>query len=288
MYRIYADESGTQDPKWLIIGMLFVPNHGPLHSELCKAKDDIGYFNTSPKKSAKYKEVHLTEFRSPRDVEIGKVWVDIFMRHNCYYRSIVIDWSIWNGKHFGDPFEPDALKRRRAYKKWAEMLLYPELKGCEGGPQIRNARFFLDRLRIMYGYDVVSHLRARFTENYVGQNPYIAEFQHTDSWKDANQCLQLCDLLTGCLYQQLNPSKKEAKIAVRDYLAQSLQPHGVKRMDPGFWRQFHPSTINQHLEKYSAWFWRPKTASELKKKPPPRKKVSLEDLKKRLGTNGGK
>ena len=37
-FRVYADESGTHDEKWLIIGMLFVPDHGALHSALVKVK----------------------------------------------------------------------------------------------------------------------------------------------------------------------------------------------------------------------------------------------------------
>ena len=92
------------------------------------------------------------------------------------------------------------------------MLLHPELKGMGGRPSITNAIFYLDRLRIMYGYDVISHLEDRFTRNYEGQSSYISTFQHADSWKDANQGLQLCDLLTGCLYQELNPSTKDVNL----------------------------------------------------------------------------
>jgi hypothetical protein len=40
--------------------------------------------------------------------------------------------------YFGDPFEPDALKKRRAYKKWAEMLLHPELKTPTFGSPINK------------------------------------------------------------------------------------------------------------------------------------------------------
>jgi hypothetical protein len=118
--------------------MLFVPEHGALHSELCDAKNRHSYFNQSPKHSAKYKETHLADFRSPRDVVVGKEWIDLFIKHSCYYRSIVIDWSIWDGKYFGDPFEAEALKKRRAYKKWAEMLLHPELKSIVD-PTFRTA-----------------------------------------------------------------------------------------------------------------------------------------------------
>jgi len=162
-----------------------------------------------------------------------------------------------NGRYFGDPFEPDALKRRRAYKKWAEMLLHPELKEPPGGVPIRGARLYLDRLRILYGYDIIDHLRDRFTRNYEGASPYIAEFQHTDSWKDANQCLQLCDLLTGSIYQTLRPASSPEKQATRRYLEESLVSVGVKRLDPGFWRQYNPTSLRKLLPKFSAWFWQP-------------------------------
>ncbi len=255
--RIYVDESGTHESAWLIIGMLFVPDHGVLHAELCKVKDSIGYLNKSPKHSAKYKETHLAGFRSPRDLQVAKLWIDLFVQHSCYFRCIVIDWSIWDGSYFGDAFDPEALKKRRAYKKWAEMLLRPEFRPSGGNPQIFNARLYLDRLLILHGYDVIDHLRDRFTRNYEGSSPYIETFQHTDSSKDANQCLQMCDLLVGCLYQQLVPSQSPEKLGARDYLAQQLMRFGVKRMDAGFWKGFDPETLTQHFPKYSARFWRP-------------------------------
>lgn len=265
-FRIYVDESGTHGQDWLIIGMLFVPDHGALHAALCTAKDDVGYLNTSPKRAAKYKETHMAEFRSPRDLDVARRWIDLFVQHNCYYRSIVVDWSIWDGNHFGHAFEPDALKKRRAYKKWAEMLLHPELRSPSNGHEIVNARLFLDRLRIIYGYDVLSELADRFTQNYHGKSPYIQDFQATDSWRDANQCLQLCDLLTGCLFQALQPATKPVKLAARDCLADKLKPFGVDRLAPGFWKQYDQSTLSKHMYKYSAWFWRPLSRHERKAK----------------------
>ncbi len=264
-YRIYIDESGTHANSYLIIGMLFVPDHGALHSELCKAKDKIGYFNNSRKRSSKYREVHFTRFRSNRDVELAKLWIDGFVKHNCFFRSIVIDWKIFDGRFFGDPFEPEALKKRRAYKKWTEMLLQPEIS-TPSTIEIRNAELYLDRLRIMYGYDVIDHLKDRFCGDYGGNHPYIKKFQHTDSSKDANQCLQLCDLLTGCLYQQLCPSSKQAKIQVREYLISKLAAFGVREFRAEFWKGFSPKTLRKHFPKYSAWFWKPTEEGKKKKR----------------------
>jgi len=258
--RIYIDESGTHSKQWLVIGMLFVSDHGPLHAELCAAKDEVGYFNTSPKYNAKYKETHLTKFRSERDVTVAKKWIDLFTIHSCYFRSIVVDWSTWDSRYFGDAFEAEALKERRAYKKWAEMVIRPEMRKADGEPRFIDARLFLDKLRAIRGYDVIDHLKNHFNENYRGASPYIGSWQHTDSWKDANQCLQLCDLLTGSIFQKLVPSGNKHKLAAANYLEKKLSLFGIDGLGAMFWRQFAESTpakFTQRFPKFSEWFWRP-------------------------------
>lgn len=255
--RIYIDESGTHDSNYFIIGMLFVPDHGPLHAALCRAKDELKYFNKSPKRSAKYRETHLTKFRSSSDVAVAERWIDAFIAHSCYFRSMVVDWSIWDGKHFGGPFEADSLKKRRAYKKWAEMLISPELRNSEGEPRFYHAKLYLDKLKELSGYDILPHLESRFTKNYHGESPYIDSFQHTDSWRDANQCLQLCDLLTGAIYQELVPARREAKLKPRDYLATRLRDFDVENLGLEFWRQYIPRTLNNHFPKFSIRPWAP-------------------------------
>ena len=138
----------------------------------------------------------------------------------------MIDWSIWDGQYFGKWDEPDALKKRRAYKKWAEMLLSPEVS--DG--YVRNADLYLDRLRVVAQYDVLEHLKTRFYTKSLHGFPCIRDYQHTESWRDANQCLQLCDLLTGCLYQFLAPARSAEKTAMRLHLEAALRPVGVKHM----------------------------------------------------------
>lgn len=223
-FRIYVDESGTQEGSdWLFIGMLFVPQHALLHNALCAAKDNEGYYDTKSKRNAKYKELHFKEIQSPRDVRVAKAWIDIFLTSPGHFRSLAFDWDMWHGRYFGDAFEPDTLKKRRAYKKWCELLLQPELSSPLGGDKIRNAHLYLDHLRIAYGYDVVDHLRERFSppSHYQGSSRYLAQLQHTQSWRDANQCLQLTDLLLGALKQAFMPSTRREKLQVRDYFTRS-------------------------------------------------------------------
>jgi hypothetical protein len=250
--RIYADESGTHGNGWLVIGMLFVPDHGQLHSDLCRAKVAKGYFNTGRWK-ARYKELHFANLKSVRDAEVSELWIDLFLGSSSFFRSVAVDWSIFEGRHFGDPFEPKALKERRAYKKWTEMLLQPEVAS------ITNASFYLDRLRLMYGYDVIESLKDRFLRDKYGEDlrrPRIREFQATESWKDANQCLQLCDLLVGCVYQSLRPSKNPVKRRVMEYLFEKLQAHGVKARTSSYWRGYGVH-VRKHFPKFSEWFWKP-------------------------------
>lgn len=259
-YRIYLDESGTHDDQWLIIGALFVPDHAPLHHALRQVKENEEYFNNSEKRKSRYKETHFAAFRNSRDVRVAEAWIDEFIQHSCFFRAVIVDMSLWNPKYFGGPFDPEALKRRRAYKKWTEMLLQPEFSSpLPGQEPIRSARVILDRLFVLYGYDVLDALEARFEPppGFLGRNPYIASYEHVSSWKDANQCLQLCDVLVGCLYQELVPSRKAVKQRARAYLEQALKPVGVDRLAPGFWRGFHSSTLRKQLPKFSAWFWLP-------------------------------
>ncbi|HEY3568075.1 MAG TPA: hypothetical protein VGP73_09085 [Thermoanaerobaculia bacterium] len=147
------------------------------------------------------------------------------------------------------------MKKRRAYKKWAEMLLQAEIG------RIQEAMFYLDRLRVLYGYDVISSLRDRFSFHKDGNKRKrcaIKEFQPTDSWKDANQCLQLCDLLTGVVFQSLCPSKNPVKLTVMEYLYDRLQQYGVKNRSPGYWRGYSQAVLSKHFPKFSEWFWEPK------------------------------
>ena len=260
MYRIYVDESGTHGSPWMVIGALFVPNHGLLHSDLMKVKEDFAYFNKSPKKNARYKETHLSQFKSLLDTQIALQWFSKFVSSSAFFRSIVIDWSIWDGRFFGSAFEADALKKRRAYKKWLELLLQPELLSpLQGTEQIAMADLYLDRLRVVGGYDVLPELKDRFTRSYEGARPFIANFHYMDSWKDAAQCLQLCDLLNGCVYQGLMPASGH-KIATRDNLIDALRPFNVKSLSPSFWKGYARNTLRDHFPKFSVWFWQPDPA----------------------------
>lgn len=255
--RIYVDESGTHNPSpWLVIGILFVPDHGLLHSELCRIKEDRNYLNASPKYHARYKETHLADFKSYRDRDVGLDWIRTFLAHTCYFRSIVIDWSKWQGRFFGTPFEPDALKKRRAYKKWTEMLIHPETS------RFRGATLYLDSLHVLHGYDLLDGLKDRFTKNYEGPAPWIADFQVTDSWRDANQCLQLADLLTGCVYRTLVPNDTHTNRGLLreqtvQYLYDGLLAFGVRARGPSFWRGYHKVSLTRHFPKFSEWFWAP-------------------------------
>jgi Protein of unknown function (DUF3800) len=259
-YRIYIDESGThRGSEWLLIGMLFVPRHAELHKALCVVKDREEYLNNSPKRNARYKAIHFKDVGSPRDVRVCKGWIDAFLAHPAFFRALAFDWTMWDGRYFGDAFDSDALKKRRAYKKWCELLLQPELSDPPDGMKIVNAELFLDRLRIAYEYDVIDVLAERFapSDGYLGETPYIARLEHAASWRDSHQCLQLADMLLGALKEAFCPTHGKHKREVSDYLADKLAEHGVARLDPGFWKQYHPISLRERLPKLSAWCWQP-------------------------------
>lgn len=125
--------------------------------------------------------------------------IDVFHDHDCWMRAIAVDLSIFDPSYFGNPFEDDAFRERKAYKKWAELLLQPELRERPGGD------LFMDRLTRTGGYDVASHLWERFVSDpeSEGQRPRLSRLQMVRSHSDEHQGLQLCDLLIGSVTHSL-------------------------------------------------------------------------------------
>ena len=254
--NIYLDESGTHEgSEWTVIGMLFVEEHGQLHSSLLRTKKDISYLNRNPKRKAKYGEFSMKGCRNAKSADVGKGFVDSFIKFDCYFRAIVLDNSIWQGKYFGDPFQSDALKKRRAYKKWCEMVIQREKH------KLSEATLHLDELRMVKDYDILEALKERFTYNYKGEKPWIRRFVHAKSWRDELQCLQLADLLCGAVYRKLNNQASEHQGIVIDYLDEKLAGYpGPKKIclgEDSYWRGFHPNTLTKHFPKFSQWHWKP-------------------------------
>lgn len=233
--------------------MLFVRAHGPLHAELLATKQRLAYLNTGAK-SARFAEFSLKHCRNPKAASVGKAFADAFIKHDCYFRSLAFDWSQWHGKYFGKPFDADALKKRRAYKKWCELLIHGETQN------LNHSDLYLDELRIVRQYDVLNELQLRFTKNYKGDTPWIRKFVHAKSWQDEHQCLQLCDLLTGAVYRALAGADGHAKEVVTHLETTLLQfpsPKPIKLGHESYWRGFHKSTLTQHFPKFSQWIWTP-------------------------------
>jgi hypothetical protein len=146
--RIVLDESGTHSEEFLVIGILVIPNPEQLIQKLSSIKEKYSYYNTG-KNNARYKKIHYKEILTARDRDVAKEWIDEFTKYQCWYRCIVIDWSIWDPSHFGGPFESAELKKRRAYKKWAEMLIHPEVR-TQTGVWLK-----LDNLTACHKYEVI-------------------------------------------------------------------------------------------------------------------------------------
>ena len=251
---MYLDEAGTHDDaEWLVIGMLFVPSHGPLHADLLSVKKSLQFLNRTTR-NASYAEFSLKNCRNAKSARVGQGFVDAFCSHDCYFRCLAFEWSMWRGKYFGQAFESDALKKRRAYKKWCEMLLHGE-RGA-----LHLTDLILDELRIVRQYDVLDALKDRFTMNYRGECPWIKRFVHAKSWQDEHQCLQLCDLLTGGVYRALTRCDNHARSVVDHLRSKLLQIEGPRPIllgEASHWKGFHRRTLREHFPKFSQWVWKP-------------------------------
>lgn len=261
------DESYDRHGKFLLIGALFVPQDASLNPPIHEIKERERYF-ARPERRDTWKEFSFKAAKHPRDIRVGKSMLDLFHDHDCWMRVIVIDWSIFDPSYFGNPFEDDSVRERKAYKKWAELLLQPELRERPGGD------LFMDRLARINGYDVASHLWDRFVSDpeTEGRQPRLARLQMVRSHSDEHQGLQLCDLLIGSVTHALVPGSGgnicKRKCEVTDYALERLRPLGVESFEPRFWRQYSKTTLREHQSKFSLWYWQPdeQLARERRKK----------------------
>ena len=145
---------------------------------------------------------------------------------------------------FARPHETLALAKARAYKKFAEMLLHPSVKG------VTNAVFLADKLTRCRGDDFLEQIRVRF--NPTGAVPTFRHLAEVPSEIEEYQCLQVCDLLLGSVLNNLKPTGNRYKNEIRQYLCSRL---GVRNFLLSTWKDVPLVKAQDPTTKFNVWYW---------------------------------
>lgn len=185
--HVYFDESYPTNPEILILGSLFLPKSASryLHKKLLLIKKAHGIIG----------ELKYTKLNSKRQYDAAAEIVDLFFTmRDGYFRSIVIPYDEKRLAKISDG-ELDK-KRLGLYVDSATKLIINNLE------QMTEANIFMDEERRLE--------KIKFHNKLAKIRPFNAKINSVTAVKshhDGNCLMQLCDLLTGGILQDLYPTE---------------------------------------------------------------------------------
>ena len=188
-------------------------------------------------------------------LEVCKEMVDLFAESRAYFRCIVVDTSIpgFSWRYFGGAGASVAIIKSRAYSKFTELLLRPNLLGVE------NAVLLADSLSPLLGDDFISFISTCFGRAGLAasdsRKPEIRHIQRVDTSLRQYQLGQLCDLLLGPVLGELVPPKNSNKRELIQYLKDRI---GIPSFGPDYWLAFDVVELRRRHPQFQVWHWRQK------------------------------
>lgn len=244
---IYLDESYDSGHRYLLLGALFLPDSKPATAEMRRIRAAAGYRDGS----GDWREIKYSNCYRELDYDVATSVIDLFFDHEMWFRCIVVDQAMLDLDRFGGVFEAQAIKRARAYKKFCELLIGHNADGMEDGVLLtdRMTRCRGDRF-VQVMSDAFCRPGAEWSD---GQSAAtLKHVQEVDSKVDTYIPLQMCDLLTGCVLNDLVPAANQWKNQIREYLLAKL---GMPDFAAATWRRRHTWLS----PKFNVWHWRPRS-----------------------------
>src|SRR5665213_2005693 len=212
---VYFDESYNQ--RYMLYGALFCPHPKQLHKELTKIKNKHSF----KKSNGTFKELKYSTTTSNKQLMVAKDAVDAFVKSTAYFRAVVVDQDNFDYEGFGRPYEKVAIKKARAYKKFAEMLLSSNTRN------IKHGVLLCDNLTRCRGDLFVEKMKELFTPD------TFREIKEIDSGHYETQVNQINDILLGSVLNGMAKSKHKLKKQLREHVIKST---GIPSLDDKYWK----------------------------------------------------
>ncbi|HET8761322.1 MAG TPA: hypothetical protein VFN94_09645, partial [Nitrospiria bacterium] len=234
----------------LLLGALFNPHPKFLHRKMIEIKDRIGW----KRPNGKYAEIKYNICGDQTALTVATEVIDAFFESTSWYRCIAIDQkNRMDLNRFGGPHEGEEIKKARAYKKFAELLLAHNTENIVDGVLLTDE---LTRCKGDLFHPLLHELFATPNANYsLGKGkPTLKHIDDVKSDVDHYQVSQVNDLLTGCVLNNLCPPQNKKKIALREHLIQRL---GRKNLLEETWGQYSKGYVERNSPKFNIWYWKP-------------------------------
>lgn len=245
---IYFDECYDTPVKYLILSGLFNPHSKFLHRKLSEIKRSNNFIRDD----GSLVEIKYNYCKTQKHYNICTQIIDAFFESTSWFRSIVIKQDIFDLNRFGAPYEADKIKKARAYKKFAELLICHNTENVHGGILLtdeltRCSRdLFIEKMKELFCTPKVA-----YSEN--KKIPTLTRIEEVHSHLEQYQVLQVCDLLMGCILNNLVPTKNKFKNLIREYLIKKL---GVRNLLPESWSKYSKRLVEEYYPKFNIWYIR--------------------------------
>jgi len=117
---IYLDESYDWQGTYFLLGALFVRED---HDVFLESFNTIKGEEKLIKPDGTLRELKYTKIKYGNHERAAIKAIQVFKAQKAYFRAVVIPQSSFDLGYYGKKYEPDNIKRARAYKKFAEMLI---------------------------------------------------------------------------------------------------------------------------------------------------------------------
>ena len=249
---IYFDESYDGKHDYLVLGALFNPHSAFLHRELSEIKTKAQWVTLG----GDLKEIKYSSCSRRADFEVCQQAIDSFIKSTSWYRCVVIDQreSHFDLSYFGRRDESIAIKKARAYKKFAELLI------AHNTTNVSNGVLLTDRLTRCSGDEFREVMKREFSTPGSGYSagksvPILRAIEEVDTALEQYQVGQVCDLLSGCVLNNLCPTSNKYKNMIREYLSEQL---GVPSLLKAYWGQYGKLDVERYHPKFNIWYWESK------------------------------
>lgn len=246
---IYLDESYDNRHTFLLLGALLNPHPRYLHRRMSEIKRARGFINAD----GSLTELKYRDCRTEAHYVVARDVIDAFFDSTSWFRCIAVEQAKVDPSRFGKPHETDNIKKARAYKKFAELLIGHNTEHLQGGVLLADSMTrchgdeFLERMRDVFAVPNSGHSIGK-------ASPTLRHIAEADSAAEHYQVLQVCDLLLGCVLNNLFPTANEWKNRLREHLVARL---GVGSLLPHDWQHYSKACVETYWPKFNAWYWTP-------------------------------
>jgi uncharacterized protein DUF3800 len=268
---IYLDESYDWQGTYFLLGALFVREN---HDVFLSSFNDIKREEKFARPDGTLRELKYSKINHDNHERAAVKAIQAFKAQNAYFRAVVIPQAAFDLTFYGKKYEPENIKRARAYKKFAEMLIE------YNAPELADGVLFADYLSrckgaLGKGDEFIEAMKQRFlypTDEGLSVKSKLRHISEVPSDHEKYALLQVCDVLLGSTLNGVLKIAKGARMAHKNTVTEKMKEIlEFPTFDKSYWQSVEKLYIREYKErltmedyckrahhKYRLWFWKPK------------------------------